>query len=309
MMAAAPRKTEADRITLTDGDFAIIAGLAMRDFGLHLTSAKRELVFSRLLKRLNHLGFEQFSDYCAYVQSPQGGEERQAMLSALTTNVTHFFREEHHFALLREKVLPPLIAAARKGGKIRIWSAACSAGQEPYCLAFTILDQCPEAARLNIRILATDVDNQILQKAQAGTYPMDELKAIPEPARRYIDKIDAKSFSINAKARELITFGNLNLIEAWPVKGPFDVIFCRNVAIYFDKPTQSRLWGRFAELLTPGGYLCIGHSERVAGPAEQMLRPAGVTAYRRLTADERPSAAPQSPSSVSTGTQQEGTRS
>jgi chemotaxis protein methyltransferase CheR len=304
MTATASRKPEVDRATLTDADFATIAALAMRDFGLHLTPAKRELVYSRLLKRLNHLGFDQFRDYCTYVQSPEGAEERQAMLSALTTNVTHFFREEHHFHLLRDKVLPPLIETARKGGKVRLWSAACSAGQEPYSMAFTLLDLCPEAARLNIRILATDVDTQILHRAQAGDYPVEELKAIPEAARRFVDRTDAKTFRIAAKARELITFGNLNLIEAWPVKGPFDVIFCRNVAIYFDKPTQSRLWARFAELLTPGGYLCIGHSERVAGPAEQMLRPAGVTSYRRLMAGEKPSLV--SPSST---TQQEGTRS
>lgn len=304
MTASPARKPDADRATLTDTDFAVIARLAMQDFGLHLTPAKRELVYSRLLKRLNHLGFDQFDEYCRYVQSPNGSEERQAMLSALTTNVTHFFREGHHFQLLREKVLPALIEAARRGGKIRVWSAACSAGQEPYSLAFTILDLCPEAARLNIRILATDVDSQILNRAQTGFYPMEELKAIPESARKYIEIKDKGSFGIGAGARELITFGNLNLIEVWPVKGPFDVIFCRNVAIYFDKPTQSRLWARFAELLTPDGHLCIGHSERVAGPAENMLRPVGVTAYRRLAAGEKPASASNLPP-----VQQEGTRS
>lgn len=288
MTAAASRQAEPERASLTDADFATIADMAMRDFGLHLTIAKRELVYSRLLKRLNLLGLDQFSDYCRFVQTPEGAEERQAMLSALTTNVTHFFREGHHFTLLREKVLPPLIEAARRGGKVRIWSAACSAGQEPYSLAFTVLDLCPEAARLNIRILATDVDPQILRRAQAGLYPVEELKAIPEAARCHVEPPQGATFGIGAKARELVTFGNLNLIEAWPVKGPFDLIFCRNVAIYFDKPTQSRLWARFADLLTPGGYLCIGHSERVAGPGEQLLRPAGVTAYRRIVPGERP---------------------
>jgi len=288
MTAAAPRQAEHDRANLTDADFAAIADMAMHDFGLHLTIAKRELVYSRLLKRLNLLGFQQFRDYCRHVQTPEGAEERQAMLSALTTNVTHFFREGHHFTLLREKVLPPLIEAARRGSKLRIWSAACSAGQEPYSLAFTLLDLCPEAARLNIRILATDVDPQILQRAQAGLYPVEELKAIPEAARRHVESPDGETFGIGAKARALVTFGNLNLIEAWPIKGPFDLIFCRNVAIYFDKPTQSRLWARLADLLNPGGYLCIGHSERVAGPAEQLLRPAGVTVYRRVAAGERP---------------------
>jgi chemotaxis protein methyltransferase CheR len=293
-----------ERAALTDADFAVIADLAMRDFGLHLTDAKRELVYSRLLKRLNHLGLDQFRDYCALVKGPDGAEERQAMLSALTTNVTHFFREDHHFALLRETVLPKLIEAAKQGVKVRLWSAACSAGQEPYSMAFTVLSLYPEAARLNLRILATDVDSQILAKAEAGVYHMDELKAIPEAARRFTETVNATTFKIGAKARELITFGRLNLIEAWPVKGPFDVIFCRNVAIYFDKPTQSRLWARFGELIAPGGHLCIGHSERVAGPAEQMFRPTGVTAYKRLAPGER-SSGPQH----STTIQQEGPRS
>ncbi len=288
MTAAVPRAFEPEPASLTDADFAAIAAMAMQDFGLHLTIVKRELVYSRLLKRLNHLGIGQFHDYCRFVQSPQGTDERQAMLSALTTNVTHFYREGHHFTLLRDKILPPLIDAARRGGKVRLWSAACSAGQEPYSLAFTVLDLCPEASRLNIRILATDVDPEILRRAQTGTYPVEELKAIPEAARRHVDPVEGATFGIGAQARALVTFGNLNLIEAWPVKGPFDLIFCRNVAIYFDKPTQARLWARLADLMTPGAHLCIGHSERVAGPAEPLLRPAGVTTYRRVAAGDGP---------------------
>ncbi|MEO8243397.1 MAG: protein-glutamate O-methyltransferase [bacterium] len=275
-----------DRAPLSDADFAVIADLAMHDFGLHLTTAKRDLVYSRLLKRLNALGLLQFRDYCALVQGPDGAAERQAMLSALTTNVTHFFREDHHFQLLRDKVLPPLIKAAREGDKVRIWSAGCSAGQEPYSLAFTVLALCPEASRLNIRILATDVDREILARAQTANYPEEELKAIPIDLRRLIEVLPDGGFSIGDKARALVTFGQLNLIQQWPVKGPFDVIFCRNVAIYFDKATQSRLWGRFGALMAPGGYLCIGHSERVAGPAEPLFRSVGVTAYRRLLRGE-----------------------
>lgn len=270
-----------ERIQLTDPDFQIIADLAMRDFGLHLTLAKRDLVYSRLLKRLRVMGFEQFSDYCDLVCSPEGEAERAAMLSALTTNVTHFFREDHHFKLLREAALPPLIKAAREGGRVRIWSAGCSAGQEPYSLAFTVLNLCPEAARLNIRILATDVDAEILAKAESGTYPEEERKSIPEALRRFLEPAAQDRFTISQSVRDLITFGRLNLIETWPISGPFQIIFCRNVAIYFDKPTQSRLWVRFGELLAPGGHLYIGHSERVAGPAEQMLRAVGVTAYQR----------------------------
>lgn len=271
-----------DRIQFSEADFKTIADLAMRDFGLHLTMAKRDLVYSRLLKRLRSLGLESFRDYCALLTGPQGESERNAMLSALTTNVTHFFREDHHFKLLREVALPPLIKSAREGGRVRIWSAGCSAGQEPYSLAFTVLSLCPEAARLNFRILATDVDPEILAKAEAGRYSEEERKAIPEPMRKFIEPVSATQFTIGSAARELITFGRLNLIENWPISGPFQVIFCRNVAIYFDKPTQARLWARFGELLSPESHLCIGHSERIAGPAEQMFRAVGVTAYQKL---------------------------
>lgn len=284
-----------DRVQFSDADFKIIADLAMRDFGLHLTLAKRDLVYSRLLKRLRALGLDQFGDYCALLTSPQGEGERTAMLSALTTNVTHFFREDHHFKLLREVALAPLIKAAREGGRVRIWSAGCSAGQEPYSLAFTLLSQCPEAARLNLRILATDVDAEILAKAEAGLYPEEERKAIPEAMRKFIEPASNGRFTIGSAARELITFGKLNLIENWPISGPFQVIFCRNVAIYFDKPTQAKLWARFGELLSPNGHLCIGHSERVAGPAEQMFRAVGVTAYQRL-----PASAAEKPASKTT---------
>ena len=276
-----------DRIKFSDADFKVIADLAMRDFGLNLTSAKRDLVYSRLLKRLRVLGLEDFREYCALISGPQGGDERNAMLSALTTNVTHFFREEHHFKLLREQALPGLIKTAKEGGRVRIWSAGCSAGPEPYSMAFTVLSMFPEAARANFRILATDVDPEILKKAEAGIYPEEERKGIPEAFNRFTEPAGPGKFTIGRAARELITFGRLNLIEDWPISGPFQVIFCRNVAIYFDKPTQSRLWARFGDMLSPGGHLCIGHSERVLGPAEQMFKAVGITAYQRLSGSGR----------------------
>ena len=295
-----------DRIQLTDADFQTIADLAMRDFGLHLTLAKRDLVYSRLLKRLRSLDLDNFHEYCALLTSTQGEAERTAMLSALTTNVTHFFREEHHFKLLREVALPPLIKIAREGGRVRIWSAGCSAGQEPYSLAFTVLSLCPEAAKLNFRILATDVDAEILAKADAGNYPEEERKAVPDALQKFIGPTQGGRFLIGPAARELITFGRLNLIENWPISGPFQLIFCRNVAIYFDKPTQAKLWARFGELMAPNGHLCIGHSERVAGPAEQMFRAVGVTAYQTLPAGAKGTPSDQSPSQFNSSIRLEG---
>ena len=271
----------------TDADFTAIARLAQKDFGLHLTEAKKDLVYARLTRRLRQLGLGDFHSYCLILESPGGAAERIEMLSALTTNVTHFFREDHHFATLRETVLPPLIAAARQGGRLRLWSAGCSAGQEPYSLALTILDLCPDAARFDIRILASDVDPVILARAEAGIYRDEEVKSLPETLQaRYLQPVpnDPKHFAIAAKPRELIRFGELNLMSDWPIHGPFDVIFCRNVAIYFDKETQSRLWARFADLLTNEGHLFIGHSERVVGPAAPQFAVAGVTTYRKTAA-------------------------
>jgi chemotaxis protein methyltransferase CheR len=267
----------------SDADFLAIAKLAQADFGLHLTPVKKDLVYSRLTKRLRHLGLPDFSSYCQLIDAADGVEERLQMLSALTTNVTHFFREDHHFRMLRETILPPLIAAARSGARLRLWSAGCSAGQEPYSLAFTLLDLCPEAAKLDIRILATDVDPVILARAKAGIYDNEELKTVPQSVRNsHITADGNSSFVVGPNARKIINFGELNLMQDWPIKGPFDVIFCRNVAIYFDKETQARLWGRFAGMLTAGGHLCIGHSERIAGALANRLETVGVTTYRKL---------------------------
>lgn len=279
----APAPQDRGDTPFTDADFARIARRAHADFGLHLPETKKDLVYSRLAKRLRQLGLRDFHSYCGLLDGADGEAERAHMLSALTTNVTHFFREVHHFKLLREQVLPPLIKTAREGGRVRIWSAGCSAGQEPYSLAFTVLDLCPEAGKLDLRILATDVDPQILLQAEAGLYPAEDLNTLPDMARRYIAPVTG-GFTIADRARDLVRFGKLNLIEDWPMRGPFDVIFCRNVAIYFDKDTQSRLWTRFAGLLPDGGYLFIGHSERVSGPADTVLHSTGVTAYRKRAA-------------------------
>lgn len=270
----------------SDQDFAVIARLAHEDFGLHLTEVKKDLVYSRLTKRLRQLGLADFASYCRRLQGEDAGPERMQMLTALTTNVTHFFREEHHFTTLRDTVLPPLIRAARAGRRVRLWSAGCSAGQEPYSMALSLLEICPDAASLDIRILATDVDPVIVARAKAGTYDHDEVKSLPGQIReKHLTEAGAGRFAIGPRPRELIRFAELNLMADWPFSGPFDAIFCRNVAIYFDKHTQARLWQRYAGLLAPGGYLFIGHSERLSGPAAARFRPAGVTAYCKSGAE------------------------
>jgi chemotaxis protein methyltransferase CheR len=267
----------------TEGDFKTIAAMVHGDAGIALHETKATLVYSRLAKRLRALGLASFRDYCGLVATADGVDERQKMLAALTTNVTRFFREPHHFDHLRTKVLPPLLNAARAGGKVRLWSAACSSGQEPYSAAMAILATAPDAASLDIKILATDIDPNMVAEARQGIYAPTLLTGIPDEYLRRWTAPSAHrpgSVQIAEAARALVTFNELNLIGDWPMRGKFDAIFCRNVAIYFDDDTQARLWNRFAPLLKVGGHLYIGHSERVAGPAAAAFEPDGITTYR-----------------------------
>lgn len=271
-------------IPFADAEFSFIANFAHKNFGLNLTPAKKDMVYSRLLKRLRKLGLPDFASYLDLLNSAAASNEYGELLSALTTNVTQFFREKHHFDYLRDVVLPGLIAKARAGHRVRLWSAGCSAGQEAYSMALTVLALCPEAEKLNIKILASDIDQQIIKFAKAASYPMPELVAIPKEYHSLVlvPPNNSKTFGFVPSVRKLISFAELNLISDWPFSGPFDVIFCRNVAIYFDADTQARLWHRFATLIPTDGHLFIGHSERVSGPASQMTKSVGVTAYRKL---------------------------
>lgn len=269
----------------SDADFKMIADLAKRKYGLHLQASKKALVYSRLARRLRALGLDNFREYCALLESAGDTQEHAHLLSALTTNVTHFFREEHHFNQLRHDILPHLLEKAAGGDSVRLWSSACSAGQEAYCLAAMIIDLCPNANHHDIKVLATDVDPAMIQKAQTGIYPNDQLCAIPAAYRDLmVENIQDPTghFSMRAQLRNLISFGPLNLIDHWPMKRRFDVIFCRNAAIYFDKETQAHLWDRFAQILKPDGYLMIGHSERLSGSAANLFKSAGITTYRKL---------------------------
>lgn len=268
----------------SDADFARIAELANRKYGLYLQDSKKALVYSRLARRLRALSMTNFKDYCILLDTPDGEAEQSHLLSALTTNVTHFFRERHHFDQLRNEIMPGLIEKARAGGCVRLWSAACSAGQEAYCMAAMILASGKDIRSLDIKVLASDVDPVVVGKARAGDYPIDQLDAIPSEYRELmVDRTNATSdhFTMRTALREFISFGQLNLIEDWPMKRKFDVIFCRNAAIYFDKQTQARLWDRFSQALVPHGYLMIGHSERLSGDAAIRFRSAGITSYQK----------------------------
>jgi chemotaxis protein methyltransferase CheR len=265
----------------TTEDFRKIAQILHSYAGIALADGKAALVYSRLAKRLRSLGLRSFREYCALIEGAEGLDERQTMMAALTTNVTRYFREPHHFDHLRDVVLPPLVERARKGGRVRLWSAACSNGQEPYSMAITVLSALPEAANLDVKILATDIDPNMVAEGKAGIYREEAVAPVPlDLRRRWFKKAPVEgSWEVADELRALVSFRELNLIGDWPMKGKFDAIFCRNVVIYFDEPTQERIWSRFAPLLEPRGTLYIGHSERVTGAATSVFETTGLTTY------------------------------
>jgi chemotaxis protein methyltransferase CheR len=282
--------TKPAKISLSDGeypftlnDFRQIASILRADVGITLTEAKAPLVYARLVKRLRALGLESFRSYCALIATNEGVDERRKMMTSLTTNVTRFFREPHHFEHLKTQVLPALVARARKGGRVRIWSAGCSSGEEPYSIGLTILNLLPDAARHDVKILATDVDPDILDAAREALYPASALEpvSLEDRARGFQHVVAAsgrKLWQVAPALRNLVSFRELNLIAEWPMRGPFDAVFCRNTVIYFDEEVQTDIWRRMPPLMAPGGILYIGHSERVLGT--DALRAVGMTTYQ-----------------------------
>jgi chemotaxis protein methyltransferase CheR len=264
----------------TAEDFRTIAATLHATAGIALPDSKATLVYSRLAKRLRALGLESFRDYCKLVTGEHGLDERQQMIVALTTNVTRFFREPHHFDHLRDRILPPLLAGARRGGQVRIWSAGCSNGQEPYSIAITLLSLMPDAADHDIKILATDIDTKMLAEARAGVYPSQAVEPVPAELRSRWFEREGEAWRVAEPLRRLVTFNELNLIGDWPMRRQFQAIFCRNVLIYFEEETQARVFSRFVPLMSPDARLYIGHSERVCGPAAAQVETDGVTTYR-----------------------------
>ncbi|MFN4155266.1 MAG: CheR family methyltransferase [Paracoccaceae bacterium] len=270
-------------IPLNDREFSRIAELVHTLAGIVLAEAKRPLVHSRLIKRLRVLNLRDFVAYADFISAHGSDAERLELISAVTTNVTSFFREQHHFDTLTTTALPPLMARAQAGARVRIWSAGCSSGEEPYSIAATLLAVCPEVQRYDVRILATDIDRTVIEKTRRAVYPPDAASGLdPQQARRLFTEVKpGEPLQISEKVKRLVTCNALNLQNNWPMTGPFEVIFCRNVVIYFDKLTQERLWQRFADLLAPDGFLMIGHSERITGAALSEFRTEGMTTYRR----------------------------
>jgi chemotaxis protein methyltransferase CheR len=260
---------------LSQEQFSKIADVVYRLSGINLHKGKEELVKVRLSKRLRALGLGNFQEYMEVVEHE--ADELATMIDLLTTNKTSFFREAQHFDYFREHLLPALRATQRR---IRIWSAGCSSGEEPYTLAILLNENIPNIEQEDVRILATDLSMRMIVRVRDGVYNEEVLQEMnPLLIQKYFVPVSMqrpRSYRVRDSLRAIVKVAQLNLMEPWPMKGGFDAIFCRNVMIYFDKATQSRLVNRFWEKLNPNGHLFIGHSESLTGMAHEFhyVRPA-----------------------------------
>jgi len=264
-------------------DFAAICELIYQESANLLPPSKSTLVYSRLAPLVRTSGAGTFGEYIKRLRIDD--DERRKAVNALTTNHTGFFREQHHFDHLREVARPELVQRIERGEPVRIWSAGCSSGEEVYSACMTLLGHKRVEARQflssNVATLATDLADHVLAKAKAATYDVEALSPVPFELRAEWIKMSNGTGTMSDPVRDMVRFRRLNLTHDWPFSRQFDIIFCRNVMIYFDLPTKERLVARFANLLKPGGYLYIGHSERVTGSANNSLELVGKTIYQR----------------------------
>lgn len=243
-------------------DFNTLRQISNQHSGILVPDDKFDMFYSRLSKRVRILGLDNFKQYCRYLQQ-HPDDEFTEFINSVTTNLTAFFREKHHFEFLVKTVIPELLKRNHHARQIKVWSAGCSTGEEPYTLAITLRENVPEG--WDIKILATDLDTNVLATAAQGIYPVDRVNTLPQEilSRWFQRGTGSKTSHVRVKneLKQLIHFNQLNLMKEWPMKGHFDFIFCRNVLIYFDKETKEQLAKRYGTLLRDGGYLFIGHSE------------------------------------------------
>lgn len=268
----------------TDKEFKFISDLVGERTGIVLSSAKRQMVYGRLSRRLRQLKLTKFSDYCDLLTSGHE-EELIEFTNAITTNLTAFFRENHHFEFLKKIVIPELIRNNAGTKRIRIWSAGCSSGEEPYSIAMCMREALPKSSGWDVKILATDLDSNMVERGKSGVYTTERVEGLtPERMKKWVKKgtgDNADKVRMSEDLRDMITFKELNLMEAWPIKGPFDFMFCRNVVIYFNKDTQRILFDRYADLLSPKAHLFIGHSESLNKVTERFDL-LGKTIYQKV---------------------------
>jgi len=271
----------------TNADFRYLADFLKENTGIALSQNKADMIYARLARRIRVLGLTSFRAYISTLEGSAGAEERGHLVNALTTNLTRFFREPHHFEHLQNQAIDETLAYIKNldEKRVRLWSAGCASGEEAYSMAMILRSKLPDNLGVDAKILATDMDTNVLATAAEGRYPSEALEMVPPEMRSLYAKLLRREANLNWQmrnnVRSLITFKRLNLIREWPMRGPFDVIFCRNVMIYFDKVTTKAVLRRFTDILRPGGWLYIGHSENIIGMDDRLERVAGTT-YRRV---------------------------
>ncbi|MEY4590569.1 MAG: hypothetical protein RL497_2645 [Pseudomonadota bacterium] len=265
---------------MSSANFNLIKELAYEWTGIKLSDHKENMIYGRLARRVRALNLSDFNQYCALLQTENEAEKRE-FINSITTNLTSFFREPHHFDFLKNQLIPTLLTRNQATKKIRIWSAGCSTGEEPHSIAMVVASV-PELKHWDVKILATDLDSNVLEVGGGGVYGAARVESFPAAYKSYIKKSsDGEQVKIADEARSLITFNQLNLLHAWPMKGNFDIIFCRNVVIYFDLETQKTLFGRYADKLADKGHLFIGHSENLHKISDRFLS-LGRTIYEKI---------------------------
>ena len=267
----------------TDRDFSFICKLVGEETGIVLGEAKRNMVYSRLARRLRALGIDSFGEYCKLLKNDKD-QELVNFINAITTNLTSFFREGHHFTYLARTLLPELMERNAESRRLRIWSAGCSSGEEPYSIAMTVREAIPENSGWDIRILATDLDSNMVERAGSGVYTEERIESLPrQQIKRWFLRGKGNRegmVRVKPELQSMISFRQLNLLHDWPFSGPFDIIFCRNVVIYFSKDTQRVLVDRYADLTHDQSALFLGHSESLFKVSDRFSL-VGNTIYRR----------------------------
>ncbi|MFK8066791.1 MAG: protein-glutamate O-methyltransferase CheR [Gammaproteobacteria bacterium] len=267
----------------TDKQFKKFQKLILEHTSITISDEKKELIYGRIARRLRKLNLDSFEDYFSIVDS-SGSEELESFVNAVTTNLTSFFREKHHFEHLKSTVIPGLLEHNFSSKKIRIWSAGCSTGEEPYSIAMTLMESIPDIHTWDVKILATDIDTEVLSTAMNGVYREDRIDGLSKAQVKQWFKrgkgAKAGYVRVAPELQELISFKQLNLLKEWPFRGPFDILFCRNVVIYFDKPTQKVLFKKFAEVVPSYGEMFIGHSETLHNVSED-FKLMGHTVYQK----------------------------
>ena len=267
----------------SDKDFGYIQNLVAGRTGIILSDIKKDMVYSRVVRRIRKLGVKDFKEYCILLKSGDKNE-MQEFINAITTNLTSFFREPHHFEYLKNTLLPGLKEKNNKH-KIRVWSAGCSSGEEPYSIAMILRNYFPQDSGWDIKILATDLDSNMVERASKGVYSEDRVTGIDKShLKKWLRKGKGDMFGkvkIVNEIRDMVAFKQLNLMHDWPMRNQFDFIFCRNVVIYFNKDTQRELFDRYADILFPGSELFIGHSESLYKVTDR-FKSLGKTIYRKI---------------------------